>query len=268
MKDTVLSADGIPVCYEVNGTGAPGLVFVHGWSCDRTYWRGQLEHFAERYQVVAIDLAGHGESGAGRQAWTMQAFGADVVAVVEKVGLADMILIGHSMGGDVIAEAALHLPNRVAGLVWVDVYSTLDEPDTPEETERFLAPFRDDFVTSTREFVRRMFLPSADADLIEWVVADMSSAPPEIALDAAGHAIGNDGAIVSHLRELTAPVLAINPDYRPTDIESLQRHGVDTVLMRGVGHFLMMEEPAGFNNLLEAAIQSLVGRRLGRRASR
>jgi len=255
MKDVAVSPDGIPVCYEVHGTGAPALVFVHGWSCDRTYWSNQLGYFAERCQVVAMDLAGHGESGVGRQAWTMPAFGDDVMAVVEKLGLKEMVLIGHSMGGDVIVEAALHLAGRVVGLVWADVYSSLGEPRTREQIEQFRAPFRVDFVTATRALARRFFEPSSDAVLADWVAADMSAAPPEIAVDALEHAISNDRAILDGLRELTAPVVAINPEYRPTDVDALRRHGVRTVLMSGVGHFLMMEDPDTFNRLLSEAIE-------------
>jgi pimeloyl-ACP methyl ester carboxylesterase len=258
MKDVAFSTDGIPVCYEVHGTGVPALVFVHGWSCDRSYWSSQLSYFAGRYQVVAIDLAGHGESGDGRQAWTMRAFGDDVLAVVEKLGLGELVLIGHSMGGDVIVEAALHLAGRVVGLVWADVYSSLGEPRTREQIEHFRTPFRQDFVTATRDLVRRMFVPSSDADLVERVATDMSAAPPEIAVDALVHAISNDRAILAGLRELTAPVVAINPDYRPTDFEALRRHGVKTVLMSGVGHFLMMEDPDTFNRLLSETIEEFM----------
>ncbi len=214
-----------------------------------------MGHFAGRHQVIAIDLAGHGESGAGRHAWTMAAFGDDVVAVVEQLELEDIVLIGHSMGGDVIAEVAARLPHRVAGLVWVDVYRTLGEPRSSTELGAFVVPFREDFVTATRDFVRRMFVPSSPSDLVEWVVADMSAAPPEIALDAMEHAIGNDGAVLARLSELTAPVVAINPDYRPTDIEALRRVGVETALMSGVGHFLMMEDPATFNRLLAETVE-------------
>jgi sigma-B regulation protein RsbQ len=58
---------------------------------------------------------------------------------------------------------------------------------------------------------------------------------------------------------LTAPVVAINPDYRPTDVESLRRYGMKTVLMSGVGHFLMMEDPDAFNSLLDETIEGFTG---------
>jgi pimeloyl-ACP methyl ester carboxylesterase len=254
MTDFAFGADGIPIAHEAMGTGVPTLVFVHGWSCDRRYWRGQVDHFAARRQVVAIDLAGHGDSGAGRSAWTMAAFGDDVIAVVNRLELGELVLIGHSMGGDVIVEAALQLGDRVIGLVWVDTYTDLDHPLDLDEIERFAAPFREDFVSTTRNFVRRMFLPHSDPGLVEWVAADMSAAPREVAVDALPRAIGNIRAIPRLLERLSAPLVAINPDHRPTDIESLHRHGVTTRIMSGVAHFLMMEDPSGFNALLDDVV--------------
>lgn len=215
-----------------------------------------MGHFAERYQVVTIDLAGHGESGSGRMAWSMPAFGADVVAVVEDAVAGDVVLVGHSMGGDVIVEAALRLADRLSGLVWVDVYSTLGEPPrTAESIEGFLQPFRADFVTTARDFVRRTLMPGADAALVDWVAGDMSAAPPAIALDTLKHAIANDGPILAGLRQLEAPFVAINPDHRPTDVEALRRHGVRTKLLRNVSHFPMLEDPDGFNRVLAETVE-------------
>jgi pimeloyl-ACP methyl ester carboxylesterase len=102
-------------------------------------------------------------------------------------------------------------------------------------------------------------VPGSDPDLVERVVGDISAAPPEIALDAMEHAISNDGPIVDSLRELRAPVVAINPGYRQTDVEGLRRHGVTTVVMPGVGHFLMMEDPDTFNRLLNDVIDECKG---------
>jgi len=259
MSGVATSPDGIALAFETHGAGTPTLVFVHGWSCDRSYWRGQLRPLAVRYQVVAVDLAGHGASGGGRRAWTMAGFGEDVVAVVEQLGLGAVVLIGHSMGGDVIVEAALGLGDRVVGVVWVDTYSTLGEPDTDEEIEAFLAPFREDFAGATRALVGRLFTPDADPELVEWVAADMSAAPPEIAIDALGHAVGNEPGILAALGELTTPVVAINPDAWPTDPQALGRHGVKMVRMPGVGHFLMMEDPDRFNRLLGEVIEEFRG---------
>ena len=120
---TTVSKDSIPISYEVYGKGTLALVFVHGWSCDKSYWKGQLQPFSQRYKVVAIDLAGHGASGLNRKDYTIESFGADVASVVERLDLKRIVLIGHSMGGDVIAAAARLLPrNRIAGLVMVDTY--------------------------------------------------------------------------------------------------------------------------------------------------
>lgn len=257
MKDLATSRDGVPISYEVHGTGEPALLFVHGWSCDRKYWNGQLGHFAETYRVVALDLAGHGESGLGRKAWTMQAFGRDVVAVAEKVGLENAVLVGHSMGGDVIVEAASLMSHQIAGLVWADTYRSLRRPRDPREVENIMAPFRVDFVAATREFVNGMFVPRSDKALVDWVVADMSAAPPKIALRAMEQSITFDREIPARLGKLKVPIVAINPDYRPTDIDSLQRHGIKVVLMSGVGHFLMMEDPGTFNRLLEEVIEEI-----------
>ena len=82
-ENTAVSADGVPISFQVKGSGAPALVFIHGWCCDRTYWDAQAAHFSKKHKVVAIDLAGHGGSGLGRKVWTMAAFGEDVVAVVK-----------------------------------------------------------------------------------------------------------------------------------------------------------------------------------------
>ena len=81
VTDSVASSDGVMIHYDVAGQGDTALVFVHCWSGDRTYWSEMMKRFAGDYRVVAMDLGGHGESGLGRDDWTIPAFGADVAAV-------------------------------------------------------------------------------------------------------------------------------------------------------------------------------------------
>jgi len=253
-QDVAISADGTPIAFEASGDGPPLVVFVHGWSCDRTFWPAQVAAFALRYRVAALDLGGHGESGTDRASWTMAAFGTDVAAVVDRLGGDEVVLVGHSMGGDVVVEAARLLGERVRGLVWVDTYDTLDDPMTRDEIDAFVAPFQIDFQAETDRFVRSLFLPGSDPAIVERVARVMSSAPPTIAVDAMRHSVGNQAAAAAGVLELRAPVVSIHPATSAPDRASLRRHRVTPVAMDGVGHFPMLEAPDRFNRLLAGVI--------------
>ena len=259
--DNAISADGISIAYEVRGEGEPALVFVHGWCCDRSYWNKQLPHFAEKYKVVSIDLAGHGESGLDRKEWTMGAFGEDVVAVINKLDLDQAVLIGHSMGGPVILEAARLMPKRVIGLVGVDTLQDFEFKYTQEQIDNWFTPLRADFVEDTRDFVRTMFTPNSDPALVEKIATDMSSSPPMVGLGALeGYFDFQNNEIIQVLKEVHAPITCINSDMDPTNVETNQHHSPSfkARIMSGVGHFNMMEDPETFNRLLEETIQEFV----------
>jgi pimeloyl-ACP methyl ester carboxylesterase len=251
-----ISYDRTEIVYDVLGVGPPTLVLVHGWSCDRSYWSAQNALLSRNYRVVTLDLAGHGESGLSRSTWTIAGFGSDVAAVVSDLGTDSLVLIGHSMGGDVILEAARQLPGRVRGMIWVDTYTQLSEFPSVEQVRSRMAPFRANFVKETRAFVRRMFSSSADPSLVERVAADMSAAPPEIALAAMESAWTFGTLVPGILRELGVPLVAINPEVPPTDMDSMRRNRVEVVLMSGVGHFLMMEDPTHFNECLTKVVKA------------
>src|SRR4030095_2291871 len=255
--DFVKSPDSVRIAYEVHGDGMPALIFVHGWSCDRSYWKNQVGSFSKKFKVVTIDLGGHGESGLERKSWTMEAFGADVATVVKKLGIKRAILIGHSMGGDVIAEAARQLPGTVVGLIMVDTYKKLGPGRTPEQVQSFVSKMRTDFKDSTSALVKSMFVSGSDTSLVNWVAANMSSAPPVIALAALEHAFIYSRRMPHTVEVLKLPVIALNSDNSPTDVESMQHYGVRVMIMQGVGHFMMMEDPERFNRVLKTAIDKL-----------
>jgi pimeloyl-ACP methyl ester carboxylesterase len=251
------AVDNVPIAYETHGFGSPALIFVHGWSCDRTYWKNQVKTFSQKYEVITLDLAGHGDSGIERDDWTIESFGSDVSNVVKKLGLNEVILIGHSMGGDVIVAAAQSLTDRVKGLIWIDVYKKLGDYRTTEQSEAFIAPFRNSFKEKTSSFVKNMFPPGSDPSLVARVANDMSSAPPHIAIDALKSAITYDRKVTAALDDLKLPAIAINPDRPGTDTLSLKKYGVKTVVMAGVGHFPMLEKPDQFNQILFNAVEEL-----------
>ena len=256
-KPEVTSADGVAISYDLQGRGGPALVFVHGWCCDKTYWRRQLSHFAERHKVVAIDLGGHGDSGLGRADWTIEAFGRDVAAVVEALDLRPVILIGHSMGGPVNIAAAHHLRGRVIGLIGVDTYHDIDAEYNAYDTNGFVAALKAGFAEVTGNSVRGMFVAGSDPELVEQVVADISSAPPAVGAGAMRGLMSFDR--IKALKGLDVPIRCINSDRRSTDVPAVRKHAAsfELKIMKGVGHFPMLEAPEEFNKLLAETVEEL-----------
>ena len=258
---TAISADGVSIRYQVQGKGTPALVFIHGWCCDRSYWDLQAPYFSRKYKVVTIDLAGHGDSGQDRADWTIAAFGGDVAAVVEKLGLDRVLLIGHSMGGHVILEAARRMPDKVIGLVGVDTFKNVENRYTQEQINEFMAPLHANFAGTTSNFVRTMFIPNSDSALVEKIARDMSSAPPEIGI---GELLGNvnyqNNGLTQALREVQVPIRCINSDMVPTNVEAAQKYAksFEVNYMSDVGHFVMMEDPETFNQLLEETVKEII----------
>src|SRR5260370_40964653 len=68
------SIDGVRIAYEEHGKGSLALVFVHGWSCNRSFWAGQMEPFSSQFKVVAVDLAAHVDAGRNREKWTIEPY--------------------------------------------------------------------------------------------------------------------------------------------------------------------------------------------------
>ena len=257
-KDTVLSFDDETIVYQKAGTGEPALVFVHCWSCDKNYWANQIDYFSKKYKVIAIDLAGHGESGIGRIDWTVENYGKDVKAVIDKEKLDSVILIGHSMGGPVVLAAAQLLGNKVKALIGIDTFQDIEQKFTQEQQDEFYKFFEDDFVSATKEFVKELFPVKADSNLVKMIAEDMSSAPPNIALASFRSLFKFDEA--ANFDKINLPVCFINSEKFPTNTEAAKRHIKSFVLkiIEGVGHFPMLEKPDEFNEVLDETIEGLV----------
>ncbi len=254
---TTSSADGIPIAYEIRGEGSPTIVFIHGWSCDRGYWREQIGAFAPEHRVVAVDLAGHGASGAGRQDCTMAAFGADVAAVLAAEDIDDAILVGHSMGGPVAVEAALAAPDRVRGIVGVDNFQAFAQEVPQEQVDAFVGALTANFVPVVGSWVRMMFPAGADSELVARVAADMAAGDPQVGLSAIRHTLrwmGGGGA--DRVRQLRVNITTISSDMQETAVAANRQlvPGFEARIIPGTGHFLMLERPEEFNRLLAAAV--------------
>jgi len=239
---TVASADGIEIAYTVHRIGAPNLVLVHGWMCDQSYWDEQVPVLAEAFGVVTVDLAGHGESGVNRPSWTIASLGDDVTAVIEKVGLDQVIVAGHSMGGRVALDVARKLPGTVVGVIGIDTLNDASTEGDPEEVAQFISALEQDFPGACDSFVRSMFVADSEAAVVDEVASDMCSGPRDIGVALIRAYVAFD--LPEGFAQAGVPIRAINSDKWPTNVEANRELAdFDVTLLEGYGHFLMQEAP-------------------------
>ena len=258
VSGTATSPDEVPIRYDAAGKGDPALVFVHCGGCNRGFWDGQMAYFAAKHRVVALDLAGHGQSGGGRKDWTMAAFGQDVVSVVEALGLKRVVLIGHSLGGPAVLEAARHMPGRVAGLVLVDSWVDFEQRLPAEEVEKYVSALQADYRATTTATLSQYFFSASTPEPVKArVLETVLSGPQEIGVAVTRSSMAYEP--LPALREIKAPICAISSDLFPTNLEGNRKYvpSYQAAIMKGAGHYLMLEQPEPFNELLAWALREL-----------
>ena len=256
--DVAVSFDAERIAYDVVGRGETTLVFIHGWSCDGRYWQKQIPAFANDYRVVTVDLAGHGHSSSGRAEFSMLSFANDVKAIMDNEDIDRAILIGHSMGGGVIAEAARLMPEKVVGIVGIDTLQNVAKRTPQRVIDDIVTSFQTDFKSAVQDFVVSMFPKGSDPQLINWVKEDMSSAPKDVALSAFRNYLGQyvSGEAAFVFKDIAVPVVSINARLWPTAPEENKRYikNYQLIYIDETGHFPMLERPDKFNVLLEKAL--------------
>ncbi len=253
---TIRAEDGVPISYTSEGRGEPAIVFIHGWTCDHTHWRFQVPEFRKSFRVIAIDLPGHGASGADRDSWSIEGLGADVAVVVRGLELEKVFLVGHSMGGPVALAAAPKLRGILRGIVAVDSLHNVEFSAPPDVMNRILKRFEDDF-----EGARTRFMSGFFADRDSAILKSILEKPAGVDRKAAKLLLADYNRFdwKSALAAARVPVRAINAaDPYQTAVEINRKYGdFDAVLMPGVGHFLMLEKPVEFNRHLRIIIDRL-----------
>jgi len=256
-RKTCRAADGVMIVYSACGAGEPALVFIHGGLADRSFWDAQLKAFGGNHRVIALDLPGHGESGANRTKWGLPEFGADVKAVADAEKLKKIIVFGNSLGGPVAIEAALRLPGRVLGVVGVDTFQSLDYKTTPDEARARAEAFRKDYAGSVKTMTRALFHADADPAIVADAERRMAKTSPDAAHGIFLSLAGFDTA--GSARKLTVPLRAINGDLYPTDVPGVRKikPEFEAIIMKHMGHYPMLERPDEFNKHVAAVVAGL-----------
>ena len=118
---------GLPIFFEDVGEGPP-IVLGHSFLCSGKMWREQVPVLATHYRALNLDFRGHGRSGEVTESFTLYDAVADVVAVLDELGIEKAVWCGLSIGGMVALRAALTCPERVDRLILLDTDAGSENP--------------------------------------------------------------------------------------------------------------------------------------------
>jgi sigma-B regulation protein RsbQ len=257
--------DQAAIHYEMYGKGDTTLVFVHGAFINQTFWKKQVEYFAHHYQVVTLDLPGHGVSGKERETWSVDGYADDVVAILKAINRKKVILIGHSFAADICLMAAEKYPDHIIGIVGVDTLKNAGSPLPVEWQSKVMSMLdllQTDFDSAMDQYAN-MAVISKDtpAEISTDVVSAFRNAYPRMAK-----------AILPEIMELFRKEKAILPawhsklyllnvDNVPTNEEKLKQYaagGYEVWNMGGTSHYPMVENPEKFNHMLQQIVQNIL----------
>jgi pimeloyl-ACP methyl ester carboxylesterase len=267
--------DGLKFFVREEGHGSP-LVLCHGWSLDHFTWAGVCDHFAKRHRVIVPEMRGHGQSGCAGQV-PFRRLVRDLVELLEGLKLSEPpVLCGHSLGGDIVLEAALDFPDLPRAIVvadapgpgnfftgplaWASLSATLLGLRTLgiDKCQRWVSPF------FGRLFYGTSYRRQRPDALAAW--RDRWAATNVIGILQALRAQAWRENIQPRLDRIAVPTLVITGQFdRLARVREAQQYaslipGARLAVIDGAGHMSLEENPAAFCAAIEGFLDGLSGR--------
>lgn len=261
--------DGL-VYYEAAGEGEP-LVFLHA-VFDSRIWDDQWDEFAQHYSVIRFDSLGFGRSDSPKGPVSRRK---ELYRVLEELGINRATLVGCSMGGETVLDAALERPELVSGMVvasavpsgfemqgepprdLIEMLAAMEQGDLERVSELQVriwidGPYRQPDEVDAR--VRRRAVEMSRSELAKGTGAlAQALAPPPDPLDPPA---------AMRLDQIKAPALIIageldNPEIvRAAEVMAETIPGAEKIIMPGCAHLPNMEKPAEFNRAVRQFLQT------------
>jgi non-heme chloroperoxidase len=261
-------ANGIEQVYQIRGKGQP-LVLVHGGFVDSRMWEPQVDYFATDYQVITYDLRGHGETGeTTTKKYSMELYADDLKALLDELGIDQVILCGLSLGGMIAQAFAVKYPRRLLALVLSDTAVSVSLTLSDKIQRYVLFPKWLMLLTirmmNVQRFVEYSFWLAKwtrslgwfghNEETMEYVKATMLNTSTQEYLKIYDAIYDFD---LLDLGAISVPTLILNGEHESKSVlrhtEEMRRliPKIETHIVPGAGHTSNMENPEAFNGFVD-----------------
>jgi non-heme chloroperoxidase len=240
----------------------PTLLLIPGWTMPAWIWEQQIAYFSKDFRVVAMDPRCQGESSQTHEGLYPAVRARDIKAVVDKLHLAPVVLVGWSMG---VTEIAAYLDqfgsDGIAAIVLVDGYAGGTDPSDAVPTIGVLKSTLEDRKNFLAYFMQKiMFKKPQPADYVARLTAASNITPTDaaVALLVGMHAIDYKPALVKNTKSVL--ICAADGSIFSKQLEDLHKQmtGARYEIFPGAGHTIFVDEPDKFNSLLEDFLHDLI----------
>ena len=264
------TSDDAQLFYTTVGSGQ-NLVLLHPTPCDHRFWLRVVESLSGKYRVILPDLRGHGQSEAGDGPITIEKLGADIVKLLDVLGIQRALFGGCSIGGYTLFELWREAPARILAMAFCCSRPQADAEANRAKRQEWIAKIRQ---RGTAEFVDAMIEsligPTARQRSPEKIgeVREMMQAVKPGAVIAVQQGLAARPDSVETARGIHVPcfVLAGGEDAAstPADMKLLAEsirnagYGAEYHLLRDAGHYAPWEQPQMVGRLLRRFFDSVV----------
>ncbi len=254
----VIKSHDAEIAYEVLGNGAP-ILMLHPFPVNHEFWKPASQALISRYRVVLPDLRGHGDSGIGDGAATMEKHALDLARVLDAEGIGRTLCVGVSIGGYALFQFWRQFRGRAAGLVLCNTKAQADTADARaarlQSAEEVLLRGTEVFFEGVIAKVLGETTRRTRPDLVENAMQMMRKmSPQDVAEVQRGMAERPDS--VEILKTINVPVLLVTGDEDGmtglAEAENMRKHiaGSELKVIRRAGHYSPWEQPEEVGNIL------------------
>ena len=258
----IVDIDNTQLNYQIVGDGDP-LLLLHGLGSSSQDWDLQMDDFSRHFQVILVDLRGHGKSGKPPGPYSIPLFAEDIASLIIELGCSPAHVLGISLGGMVAFQMAISFPEVVKSLIIVN-----STPELVPKTlkDRFgiwqrLLIVRFMGMRKMGEVLGNRFLPEPDqAELREVFIDHWAENHKPSYLESMKAVVG--WSVLDQLNEIKAPTLVLGAEGDYFSIEDKKAYtkqisGAKLQIIKNTRHALPAEKPKVFNQSVIDFLSSL-----------
>ncbi len=258
--------NGVKIGYDDYGQG-PAVLFIHDCLLNRQMWQPQVESLvAAGFRVLLIDLRGSGETKLAGTAVAIGTYSADVIGLLDYLGIGRVALCGLSSGGYVVFDLLEHYPQRIVGACLVSSRPVADDVHERAKRNELKAVLNAGQLEGIKKELQQILLPEPVAQVAESLREDVLRWLQELqgdSLAATLQAIGQRKDYTFLLKSLRVPLLLVGArndpvtHHRHTDLMAQQLPQCFRAVKMNTGRLVNLERPQEFNRHLLDFLQRL-----------